>query len=81
VVVYLIKYWRYLAVLLAVGGVWLHGHSMGASGAELRCSEEKAAIRDAIDANKGVAHETERKIRALPVGDAAKRLQERWNRG
>jgi hypothetical protein len=81
VVVYLIKYWRYIAILLAVGVVWLHGHSMGSSSAELRCNQEKTAIRDAIDANKGVAHDTERKIRALPVGDAAKRLQEHWTRG
>jgi hypothetical protein len=76
-----LKYWRYLAVLLAVAAVLRVVYGIGESSAELRCSEEKTAIRDAIDANKGVAHETERKIRALPVGDAAKRLQQKWNRG
>lgn len=76
-----LKYWRYIAVLLAAGALWAHGYGMGRSSAESRCEAEKIEIRDAVDANKGIAHETERKIRALPIGDAAKRLQQNWNRG
>lgn len=80
VLLFLLKNWR---IVLLVAGSAVYGYlafSWGQSVTQARWDVEKARIASEVQKNGDKANDVETTVRALPVGDALKRLRSDWSR-
>lgn len=68
--------WKLVAAALVVGGAFIAGYHVRA----LKCEAAQTIVLKEDIKTLGDAHEVHNTIRALPAGDASKRLLKSWSR-